>query len=131
MQKNYKRITNKDTKTILKCSRMENRINNIQVLLWIGFTCLLAVTLAVNGVQALFGNAKFAYWHIPSLFVGMLFSWESMTAPQRAKFLAFIRLSRIKAARHSRTISAKAHRAVRGLAALFTFPPFNRPQTEP
>lgn len=106
---------------------MENKINSLTAWLWIGFTVLLAVTLAVNGVQALLGHAKFAYWHIPTLAVGCLFSLSMMTDRQKARALAFLRLARIRL----HHILVQSPGRLRSLAALFTFRPFNRPQTEP
>lgn len=99
---------------------MENKINNLQVYLWIGFTALLAVTLAVNAVQAIAGSARLASHHYFTLAISVMFTWEIMSDRQRSRALALARLTRIKAAKHSRTIGAYALRAVRGLSALFT-----------
>ena len=107
---------------------MENRINSLAAWMWIGFTVLLAVTLAINGVQALLGHAKFAYWHIPTLAIGCMFSLSMMTDRQKSRALASIRLTRIRL--HHILVQSIPGR-LRSLAALFSFRPFNRPQTEP
>lgn len=107
---------------------MENRINSLAAWLWIGFTVLLAVTLAINGVQALLGHAKFAYWHIPTLAIGCMFSLSMMTDRQKSRALASLRLTRIRL--HHILVQSIPGR-LRSLAALFSFRPFNRPQTEP
>lgn len=110
---------------------MENKNINLQLYLWIGFTALLAVSLAVNAVQAIAGSARLASHHYFTLAVGLLFTWEYLSERQRSRVKAFARLTRIKAAKHSRTISACALRAVRSLSALFILQSNNRMQTEP
>lgn len=106
---------------------MENKINSLTAGLWIGFTVLLAVTLAVNGVQALLGHAKFAYWHLATLAIGVTFSLSFLTERQKVRCLAFIRLTRIRL-RH--ILVQPSTGRLRSLAALFT-QPSNRLQTEP
>ena len=63
---------------------MEQRMNDPTGWIWFGFTCLLAVTLAVNGMQALFGTAKFAYWHIGTLVAGYMMTRATLTDVQLA-----------------------------------------------
>lgn len=58
---------------------MEHNPDKMTGWIWIGFTGLMAVSLAVNGVQALAGSAKFAYWHLGILAIGFLFSWEYLS----------------------------------------------------
>lgn len=107
---------------------MENKINSLTAWLWIGFTVLLAVTLAVNGVQSLLGHAKFAYWHIPTLAIGCCFSLSFMTDKQKARALAFLRLTRKRLRSH---ILVQSPRRLCSRPPFFSFRPFNRPQTEP
>lgn len=40
---------------------MEEKMNKIQGGFWMGFTVILAATLAINGVMALMGKANFAW----------------------------------------------------------------------
>lgn len=107
---------------------MENKINSLTAVLWISFTVFLAAALAVNGVQALAGHARFAYWHLPTLTIGIFFSLSSLTDRQISRALALLRLSRI---RLHHILVQSLHGRLRSLAALFSFRPFNRPQTEP
>lgn len=108
---------------------MENKINNLAAVLCCSITALLAISLVVNGIQALFGLAKFAYWHLGTLAMMAFFSWVQLNEnPEVKEWCAeAVRRARIRLQKHSRTII----RAVRSLAALIIFRPFNRPQTEP
>ena len=108
---------------------MENKLNSFTAVICVIITVALAVTLAVNGIQALFGLAKFAYWHLGTLAMMAFFSWVQVEEnPEVKEWCAeAVRRTRFRLQKHSRTI----FRAVRSLAALFTFRPFNRPQTEP
>ena len=106
---------------------MEHKINSLTAWLWIGFTVLLAVTLAVNGVQALLGHAKFAYWHLATLAIGITFSLSFLTEKQKARCLALFRLTRIRL-RH--ILVQPTTGRLRSLASLFSSPS-NRLQTEP
>ena len=63
---------------------MEHNPDKMTGWIWVGFTGLVAVSLAVNGVQALAGSAKFAYWHLGTLAIGFLFSWEYLLATFRS-----------------------------------------------
>lgn len=106
---------------------MENKNNNSRAVPVPWLPCLLAATLAVNGIQALLGLAAFAWWHLFTLAFLVIFYFLSLTARQLARIAALIRLTRRKAA---------------GLIANFPFStpgraaasrPFvqRRPQTEP
>lgn len=106
---------------------MENKINSLQQPLTLGLACILAATLAVNGIQALLGYATFAWWQLFTLAFLIVLYFLSMTERQHARIAALIRLTRRKAA---------------GLIANFPFStpgraaasrPFfhNKPQTEP
>lgn len=108
---------------------MENKLNSFTAVICVIITVALAVTLAVNGIQALFGLAKFAYWHLGTLAMMAFFSWVQVEEnPEVKEWCAdAVRRTRFRLQKHSRTIT----RAVRSLTALFTFRPFNRPQTEP
>ena len=108
---------------------MENKLNPLTAVICVVITVALAVTLAVNGIQALFGLAKFAYWHLGTLAMMAFFSWVQVEEnPEVKEWCAdAVHRTRFRLQKHSRTIT----RAVRSLTALFTFRPFNRPQTEP
>ena len=108
---------------------MENKLNSFTAVICVVITVALAVTLAVNGIQAMFGHAKFAYWHLGTLAMMAFFSWVQVQEnPEEKEWYAeAVRRTRFRLQKHSRTLT----RAVRSLAALFTFRPFNRPQTEP
>ena len=54
---------------------MENKLNPLTAVICVIITVSLAVTLAVNGIQAMFGHAKFAYWHLGTLAMMAFFSW--------------------------------------------------------
>ena len=94
-----------------------------------GYHCGAGGTLAVNGIQAMFGHAKFAYWHLGTLAMMAFFSWVQVQENPEVKewYAEAVRRTRFRLQKHSRTLT----RAVRSLTALFTFRPFNRPQTEP
>lgn len=108
---------------------MENKLNSFTAVICVVITVALAVTLAVNGIQAMFGHAKFAYWHLGTLAMMAFFSWVQVQENPEVKewYAEAVRRTRFRLQKHSRTLT----RAVRSLAALFTFRPFNRPQTEP
>ncbi|MBQ9310765.1 MAG: hypothetical protein IJ222_07905 [Bacteroidales bacterium] len=110
---------------------MENRINEMQGWLLVGVTCLLAVSLAVNAVMALFGLAGLAWWHWSTLAMVALLTWESLTERQTAAIAAFMKDARKKAATAVSHTYLHIRRAVRGLSALFIVNSPNRPQTEP
>ena len=59
---------------------MEEKINKMQGSFWMGFTVILAATLAINGVMALMGKANFAWWHLGTLAISAMMSWESLSA---------------------------------------------------
>lgn len=107
---------------------MENKINNLQQPLLLGLAGLLAATLAVNGIQALLGLAAFAWWHLFTLAFLMTLYAASLTARQRSRIAALLRLSRIRAAKRL-TNSPFSNISRSANAARPTF--FNRPQTEP
>ena len=45
-----------------------------------GFTVILAATLAINGVMALMGKANFAWWHLGTLAISLVMSLEVMAS---------------------------------------------------
>lgn len=47
--------------------------NQIQRTLWGAFSVLIAGALAVNGAGALLGLGHFAWWHLPTLGISVLF----------------------------------------------------------
>lgn len=102
--------------------------------IWVGFTGLVAVSLAVNGVQALAGSAKFAYWHLGTLAIGFLFSWESiweyLTAEQKAWFRGIFHRLWISSKKVAKTILDHSRDRLATFRSLLTN---NHPkiQTEP
>lgn len=105
---------------------MENRNNKLQAGIWIGFSCFMAVALAVNAVMAANGKAPLAWWHYGTLAFGMLMSWESLTAEERARIPLALANARRKAAKTVACIL----RAVGSLPALF-MESYRKFQTEP
>ena len=110
---------------------MENKLNSLTALACLAITVALVITLAWNGVDAIFGNAKFATWHaFGTLPLLSFFTWVQLKEnPDAVKWLRKVyRLTRKRLRYHSRTLS----RAV-AAAAHFFFRPINnqRPQTEP
>jgi len=105
---------------------MKHRSINFSAGAWMTLTGVLAAVLLVNGIQALAGQAKFAWWHLPALFAGIFFTLEELTPESRAYLATLYRLTRIQAAR---SFSNIATRAARGLAALL--PSHPKIQTEP
>ena len=59
---------------------MEEKMNKIQGGFWMGFTVILAATLAINGVMALMGKANFAWWHLGTLAISLVMSLEVMAS---------------------------------------------------
>lgn len=110
---------------------MKNKQEEMQGMGWLFISLLMALSLAVNGIRALAGLEKFAWWHLATLSMLIEMSMVSLTQRQRARIKAYFRLTRLKAAEAFSDRQGVIVRAVRGLAALFTFRPFNRHQTEP
>ena len=110
---------------------MEQKMNDPTGWIWFGFTCLLAVTLAVNGIQALFGTAKFAYWHIGTLAVGYLMTGATMSAEQKSRVLSLFKYLQAMTRKAAKPIVMQIRAVFASFAALITVKPFNRPQTEP
>lgn len=90
------------------------------------FTLVLAATLVVNAVQALMGQAVFAWWHLGTLLIGVSMTRVHLTDRQLARIVVMFRIFRKKAAK---TISCII-RAVRSLPAHFV-DEYNHLQTEP
>lgn len=107
---------------------MENKINSLQQPLTLGLACILAATLAVNGIQALLGYATFAWWHLFTLAFLIVLYFLSLTEKKHARIAALIRLTRKKAAG---LITNFPFSNTNGRAAASR--PFfhNKPQTEP
>lgn len=98
---------------------------------WMAFTVLTGAALADSAVQAIRGLGSFAWWHLPTLGVGVLFTSIFLSAEDRLFLSAMLRLLRMKAAASFLKIRTRVRaRAARGLAALFT-PSSNHLQTEP
>lgn len=117
---------------------MSHRTINFAAGAWMAFSVVLGAALAVRGVRAMMGLAPFAWWHLPTLAVGVYFTMEELEPADRAYLSALLRLTRMKAAatfHKARTGMAVRLRAARcRLVALFTLP--HRPsnpkiQTEP
>lgn len=110
---------------------MENKLNSLTALVCLAITVALVITLAWNGVDAIFGRAKFATWHafgtLPFL---SFFTWVQLKEnPDALEWIRKLyRVTRKRLRYHSRTL----YRAV-AAAALFILQSFNnhRPQTEP
>ena len=113
---------------------MENKINNSMVIIWGGFTILLAVTLTVNAIQSIFGQAVFAYWHLFTLAVSYIMTRASMTEMQWLRLLVrFRRLLRwmLKAGRDIRRSIPSIFKALKEVPAQFMASYHNHIQTEP
>lgn len=95
---------------------MENKHDKLAAELCCGFTALLAVTLAVNGIQALMGQTQFAWWHLATLaFMVTISKAQLAETPELVySFKRALTGARIWLRRHSRTFT----RAV-AAAALF------------
>ena len=110
---------------------MEQKMNDPTGWIWFGFTCLLPATLAVNGMQALFGTAKFASWHIGTLAIGFLMTAETLSAEQKAVLSSLFKYLHAMTMKAAKTIVMHIRAVFASFTALFTVKPFNRPQTEP
>lgn len=108
---------------------MENKINSLQQPLTLGLACVLAATLAVNGIQALLGLATFAWWHLFTLAFLILNYASSLTRRQRSRLAALLRILKRRAAKSHLLHSPFSNFPWSAKAARPTF--FNRPQTEP
>ena len=93
---------------------MEEKMNKIQGGFWMGFTVILAVTLAINGVMALLGKANFAWWHLGTLAISLVMSLEGLFSEEKAKLFVTVNKTMKKAAR----FIVVHFRAVRSLPAL-------------
>lgn len=113
---------------------MENKINNSMVAIWGGFTILLAVTLTVNAIQSIFGQAVFAYWHLFTLAVSCIMTRASMTEMQWLRMLVQgRRLLRciVKVGRQFRRAIPSIFKALKDMPAQFLVSYHNHIQTEP
>lgn len=110
---------------------MEQKMNDPTGWIWFGFTCLLAATLAVNGMQALFGTAKFAYWHIGTLAIGFLMTGAMMSPEQKTRVIYLLKWMQAMTMKAAKPIVMHIRAGFAAFTALFSFLPFNRPQTEP
>ena len=113
---------------------MEHNPDKMTGWIWVGFTGLVAVSLAVNGVQALAGSAKFAYWHLGTLAIGFLFSWEYLseylTAEQKAWIRGIIHRLWISSKKVAKTILDHSRDRLATFRSLLTNNP-PKIQTEP
>ena len=84
---------------------MENKLNSFTAVICVIITVALAISLAVNGIQALFGLAKFAYWHLGTLAMMAFFSWVQVEEnPEVKEWCAdAVRRTRFRLQIHSRT----------------------------
>ena len=95
----------------------------------------LAVLFVCAGVKSVAGSARFPDHYLFDLVGAICLCWL-VTGPREVVMLRkTIRYTRQKAALAysytGRSMGSSVRRAARSLAALFTFHPFNRPQTEP
>ena len=109
---------------------MENKINESQTVLLSVLTCLLALSLAINAVQAILGLAAFAWWHLFTLGALVSLTAASMEQADKAKLLEYIRLLRNRAKSTFSGIRTKVQRAVTARPPFLSYPN-HRPQTEP
>ena len=110
---------------------MTHRKVSFIAFVWMAFAVATGAMLVDSALQALRGHGSFAWWHLPTLGVGVLFTSMNLSAADRAFVAALLRLLRMKAAASFLKIRTRVRaRAARGLAALFTYPS-NRPQTDP
>ena len=98
-------------------------------------TGALAATFVVAGVKTVAGLARFPDHYLFNLLGSIALCWL-VTGPREVVILRkIVRFTRQKAAiaysYTGRLIRFTVRRAARSLAALFTFRPFNNPQTEP
>lgn len=98
---------------------MEHKIYNLQAGLLVGFTCLLAVALCVNAVQALAGKANFAYWHCVTLIACIRLTKASVSPAIIEQWELKLETLLRKAVNLLSQAFTSISRAVRSLAALF------------
>lgn len=103
--------------------------NRAVPMVWVA-TLLLAAILLVKGFQAAAYSVRFPDHHMFTLLGLLVLCWIATSARELAALRIFYRQTRRVA---SSTFSRLARFATRAAeaAALFTFRPFNRPQTEP
>ena len=99
---------------------MEHKIYNLQAGLLVGFTCLLAVALCANAVQAMAGSATFAYWHWITLLLLVRLTRSAVSWVTVARWIIMMKSLMRKAVNSLRRAFTSISRAVRSLAALFT-----------
>ena len=99
---------------------MEHKIYNLQAGLLMGFTCLLAVALCVNAVQAMAGTASFAYWHWFTLLCCVKLTRAAVSRVTLARWAILSRNVLKKAVNSQKRAFTSISRAVRSLAALLT-----------
>ena len=109
---------------------MNNNIDKLQAWILFGFTCFVAISLAVNAIGALLGRANLAWWHYFTLAASSSLTEASLQRDQRIMLKRLFRNARKKADGWFYRSYLRILRAVRGLSALFTG---NDPemQTEP
>lgn len=119
---------------------MENKINSVQAGIWGGFFLLLAITLLVNFIQSLFGQAEFAYWHMFTLLIAWAMFRASLTDIQFCRIIIHCKHALMAVASFFSEVPSQARKIKRAAAsaakALSLLPEFfvrnyNHFQTEP
>ena len=77
---------------------MTHRKVSFIAFVWMAFAVATGAMLVDSAVQALRGHGSFAWWHLPTLSVGVLFTSMNLSAADRAFVAALLRLLRMKAA---------------------------------
>lgn len=106
------------------------RFNYVVPCIWV-ITVGVAVILLAKGVQSVLFGVRFPDHQFFTLIILVVTSWMTTGPRELAAARCALRNTRKKAAKSYSYIRATARREVRSLTSLFTFQPFNRPQTEP
>ena len=94
-------------------------------------TASLVVILLVKGCQTVFFGVRFPDHAFFTLIILIVFSRMATGPRELVAIRSAYRFTRKQAVKSFSYIGQTARRAAFGLAALFTIPPSNRPQTEP
>ena len=106
------------------------RFNYVVPAIW-AITVGVAVILLAKGVQSVLFRVRFPDHQFFTLLILVVTSWMTTGPRELAAARCALRNTRKKAAKAYSYIRATARREACSLASLFTFRPFNRPQTEP